>query len=350
MTPAFARNKLSAALFAAGTVLGFAGAMLPTQAAAQTKVKMVLNWKYEGPQAWFFLAQDKGYFKSEGLDVEIDQGEGSAASIPKVASGAYQAGFGDLNAITDLASKRPGEAPVGVFMLYNTPPFTIVVKQDSPIKTPKDFEGKTIGGPANDGALKLFPAFTKLAGINAGKVNITNMAPNLREQMLMRGQIDAAFGYVTTVTFSAKAMGVDPVKELRFIRYGDHGMDLYSNTIFFSRSFMKENPKAVSGFVKALNRAVKDVIADFDSGIGAVLRREPLLKREVEKEKLMATLKNDMSHPELAKLGLGDVDDARLKKSIDIVVEANQLPRTPAVGEIFDRSFLPAKAERPTKL
>jgi NitT/TauT family transport system substrate-binding protein len=338
-------------LFAVGLAsLSLVAAMLPLGAHAQTKIKMVLNWKYEGPQAWFFLAQEKGYFKAEGLDVEIDQGEGSAASIPKVASGAYQAGFGDLNAIIDLVSKRPTEAPVGVFMLYNTPPFTIVVKQDSPIKTPKDLEGKTVGGPANDGALKLFPAFAKTAGINATKVNISNMAPNLREQMLMRGQIDAAFGYVTTVTFSAKAMGVDPAKELRFIRYGDHGMDLYSNVVFFSRPFIKENPKAVQGFVKALNRAVKEVLADPDAGVAYSLKREPLLKKDVEKEKLLATIRNDMSHAEMAKVGLGDVDDARLARSIAIVVESNQLPRSPTVAEVFDRSFLPARAERPSKL
>mgnify|MGYP002041039865 FL=1 len=113
-------------------------ALAATGAAAQTSVKMVLNWKYEGAQAWFFTAQDKGYFKAEGLDVEIDQGEGSAASIPKVAAGAYQAGFGDVNALIDLASKRPADAPVAVYMLYNTPPFTLVVKQDSSIRTPKD--------------------------------------------------------------------------------------------------------------------------------------------------------------------------------------------------------------------
>lgn len=341
------RARLAAAACA---VLAIELAALPSTAAAQTKIKMVLNWKYEGPQAWFFMAQDKGYFKAEGLDVEFDQGEGSAASVPKVASGAYQAGFGDINALTDMASKRPADAPVGVYMLYNTPPFTVVVKQDSPIRTPKDLEGKTIGGPANDAALKLFPAFAKIASIDGSKVNITNMAPNLREQMLMRGQADAVFGYVTTVSFSAKAMGLDPAKDLRFIRYGDHGMDLYSNTVFFSRSFVRENPKAVQGFVKALNRAIKDVIADPDAAINHVMQREPLLKREVEKEKLLFTLRNDMNHPEIARIGLGDVDRTRLQRAIAIVVEANQLPRAPAPAEVFDSSFLPARAERPSKL
>ncbi len=319
-------------------------------AMAQTKIKMVLNWKFQGPQAWFFVAQDKGYFKAEGLDVEIDQGEGSGAPITKIASGAYTAGFGDLNALIDFASKRPAEAPVAVYMIYNTPPFTIAVKKDGPIKTPRDFEGKTIGGPANDGALKLFPAFGKTAKFDTAKVNITNMAPNLREQMLKTGQVDGIFGYINTIWFSAKLVGLDPDKDLRFINYGSHGMDLYSNAVMFSRAFAKDNPKAVQGFVKALNRAIGDVLANPEMGMDAVMKREPLLKRELEKERLVATLKEEMSHPEIAKIGLGDVDPERLKRSIALVVDANALPRSPAPDEVFDRSFLPARAERPAKL
>ncbi len=318
-------------------------------AAAQTKVKMVLNWKYQGPQAWFFVAQDKGYFKAEGLDVEIDQGEGSGAPVTKIASGAYTAGFGDINALIDFAAKRPAEAPVAVYMIYNTPPFTIAVKKDSPIKTPKDFEGKTIGGPANDGALRLFPAFAKVAKFDAAKVNITNMAPNLREQMLRTGQVDAIFGFINTIAFSAKLVGIDPDRDLRFINYGAHGMDLYSNAILFSRAFVKENPKAVAGFVKAVNKALADVVANPEMGLDAVMKREPLLKRDVEKERLMATMKEEMSHPEIAKIGFGDVDVERLKRSIALISEVNGLPRTPTPEEVFDRSFLPPKADRVTK-
>lgn len=337
-----------APLLAAAAVAAMSA--LPLAAHAQTKIKMVLNWKYQGPQAWFFMAQDKGYFKAEGLDVEIDQGEGSSASITKVAAGAYQAGFGDLNALIDIAAKRPADAPVGVYMIYNTPPFTIVVKKDSPIRTPKDLEGKTIGGPANDGALKLFPAFAKVAKIDAAKVNITNMAPNLREQMLLRGQVDAVFGYINTVYFSAKLVGIDPEKDLRFINYGDFGMDLYSNAIVFSRGFVKENPKAVAGFLKAVNRAINDSLANPEAAMDVVMKREPLLQRGVEKERLVATIKQEMAHPEVARIGLGDVDPQRLSRAIAMVVDANGLPRTPANDEVFDRSFLPPRADRASKL
>ena len=137
----------------------------------------------------------------------IDQGNGSGAPIPLVANGTYDVGFGDINALIEFAAKKPEEAPIAVYVMYNQPPFTIAVKADSPIKTPKDLEGKTLGGAANDGALKLFPAFCKIAKIDCTKVKITNMQPNLREQMLMNRQVDGVFGYVNTIRFSRQADG-----------------------------------------------------------------------------------------------------------------------------------------------
>ena len=137
-----------------------------TPAAAETKLKMVLNWKYQGPQGWFFLAQDRGYFKKAGIDITMDQGNGSGAPIPLVASGTYDVGFGDINALIQFAALKPAEAPIAVYVMYNQPPFTIAVRADSAIKTPKDLEGKTLGGAADDGALKLFPAFCKVAKID----------------------------------------------------------------------------------------------------------------------------------------------------------------------------------------
>ena len=336
-----------AAMLAACTLALTAYAPVTT---AQSKIKMVLNWKYQGPQAWFFIAQDKGYFKAEGLDVEIDQGEGSAASIIKVANGSYNVGFGDINALVEIVSKKPADAPLAVFMMYNVPPFTIAVKKDSPIKTPKDLEGKTIGGPANDGALKLFPAFAKAAKIDASKVKITNMTPNLREQMLKQGQVDAVFGYINTIWFSAKAFGMDPDRDLRFINYGDHGLDLYSNAIVVSRQLAKDNPNAVRGLLKALNRAIGDTLANPEAAMDTVLKREPLVKRDIEKERLIATIKEEMSAPEIARIGLGDVTDERLEKTINVVVEANGLTRRPGKEEVFSRAFLPPRAERSSKL
>jgi NitT/TauT family transport system substrate-binding protein len=345
-------RALSAQIRAAGIVAGLGAALwiTPGLAAADTPIKLVMSWKYEGPQAFYYIAQDKGYFKAAGLDVSIDQGEGSSASVPKVAAGAYDAGVGDTSALIQMAARDSAQAPKAVFMMYNTPPFVIAVKADSPIKTPRDLEGRTVGAPAGDGALKLFPALARQAGIDLSKVTLTNMAPNLREQLLMRGQVDAVFGYLTTITFSARAMGIDPATQLRFLRYGDYGMDLYSNTIFFSQPFINAHPEAVRGFLAALDKAIKDVVADPDAGVDAVMKREPLLKRDVELAKLKTAIASDMSHPEIARIGLGDVDEERLKKNIAVVVETNALPTTPSPDAVFDRRFLPPRDTRLSSL
>jgi NitT/TauT family transport system substrate-binding protein len=158
------------------------------------------------------------------------------------------------------------------------------------------------------------------------------------------------FGYVTTIRFSAKLTGIDPDKQLRFIKFGDYGMDLYSNAIIVSRKFVKENPEAVKGFLRALNHGIKDTIADPQAALDAVVKREPLVKPAIERARLDATLADEMSHPEIAKIGLGDVSDERMATAIDILVKAKELPRTPAVGEIFNRSFLPPASDRPTAI
>lgn len=345
------RSVLYAAALGVGScALAFAAPAAKSAAAEPIKIKMILNWKYEGPQGMFFLAQDRGYFAKAGVDVSFDQGNGSGAAVPLVANGSYDMGFGDINALVTFAAQKPDAAPVAVAMLYNEPPFVIVVKAGSPIHAPKDLLGKTIGAPANDGALKLFPAFCKVAQIDCSTVKITNMQPNLREPMLMQGQVDAVFGYIDTIRFAAKNMGIDPDKELRFIRYSDYGMNLYSNSIIVSRKLLKEHPEAIRGFLTALFMGINDAIKDPDAAVAAVAKREPLIKVPLEKEKLIATMRQEMSDPEIATIGLGAVDPARLDKSIAILVDAQKLPTTPKGTQIFDAAFLPPLADRPKSM
>ena len=337
------------ALLALTATAGLIPSLEPGAAAEASKLKLVLNWKYQGPQGLFFLAEDRGYFKAEGIDVTIDQGSGSGAAPILVANGTYDAGFGDINALIGLAGRKPEDAPIAVYVMYNQPPFTVAVKAESPIRSPKDFEGRTLGGAAGDGALKLFPALCKIARIDCAKVKITNMQPNLREQMLMQGQVDGVFGYVNTIRFSARLIGVED-KQIRYVNYGDYGMDLYSNGIIVSKKLVNEKPEAVKGLVRAINKGVADMLKDPDAAVASVARREPLIKIPVERERLDATVRDEMNHPEVATIGLGNVDTARLKRSIDILVEANNLPRTPAVEEIFTPAMLPPAAELPRKL
>src|SRR3981081_2831823 len=105
--------------------------------------------------------------------------------------------------------------------------------------------------------------------------------------MLMQGQVDGAFGYVNTIRFSAKLSGIDPDKQLRYINYGDYGMDLYSNAIIVSKKLVKENPKARAGLLRAINRGLIDSLKDIDASVAAVAKREPLIKVPVDKDRFV---------------------------------------------------------------
>jgi NitT/TauT family transport system substrate-binding protein len=337
------------AFIAGGTALTTA-AILSRPVRAATPLKMILNWKYEGPQGYFFLAQDKGYFADEGIEVAFDQGNGSGAAVPQVANGAYDLGFGDINALIELGSKQPANLPLAVAVMYNRTPFCIAVKADSPIKTAADLVGKNIGGAANDGARKLFPAYCALAGIKPDSVNITTIQPNLGIQMMNRGEVDGVFGYITTLWFGAKLSGLDPETQIRFIKFSDSGLNLLSNSIIVSHALATEKPALVKGFLKAMFKGVRDTIADPDAAIAALSKREPLIKPGLERDKLLFTLHNDMADPVVAGAGLGAVDPARLAKAINIVVSANGLAVTPPAASIFSPDFLPPMADRPVSL
>ena len=127
-------------------------------------------------------------------------------------------------------------------------------------------------------------------------------------------------------------------------------MDLYSNAIIVSKKLVKENPAAVKGLIEAINQGVEDALKDPDAAVAAVAKREPLIKVPVERERFDATLKDEMNHPEIAKVGLGNVDPARLKKSIDILVRPRICRVRRQSDEIYTPAFMPPKAELPNKL
>ena len=326
------------------------GLVTPALAQQRLSANMILNWRYQGPQGWFFLAQDRGYFQDAGVNLTMDQGSGSGAAVVQVAGGSYDLGFGDINANMAIAAERPDEAPMGIYMMYNRPPFTIAVLADSDIHEPADLEGRVLGGTANDGALRLFPAFANMTDVDTSGIEILNMQANLREQMLRNGQVDGVFGFVNTIRFSAILSGMNPDEEIRWINFADYGMDLYSNCLIASRQMVAEQPEALRGIVAAINQGLKDTLDDPEAAIEAVARREPLIERDVELARLMATLEDEMSHPEGAEFGIGAVDPDRFARSIDIVVEANDLPATPAPDTIFTEEFLPPMEDRVTSL
>ncbi len=315
-------------------------------AMAQTDIKFTLGWKTQGSDAPFLLAMQKGYFKDEGLKVTIDQGEGSAATVTRIMSGVYDAGFGDINAIIQNAATRPNEVPVMVYQLWSKPPFAIVSKKETKITKPADLEGKKLGGAQGTPTTRLVAVLGALNKVDMTKVAIENMGPNLQEPMLIKGDIDGALVFSITSWFNLINNRQDPAKDYNWLSFGDYGLDLYANGMMVSQKLIKENPKAVEGLVRAVNKATREIAGDSKAGIEAVMAYDNLAKEELELARMKFSYENLIVSPEVDKLGLGDVDNARLARSIDIVAEGYQLPAKPKPEQVFTRQFLPALEDR----
>jgi NitT/TauT family transport system substrate-binding protein len=314
-------------------------------AAAQTPIKFSLDFKFEGPSAPFLVGIDKGYYQAEGLDVTIDSSAGALEPITRVASGAYDMGFGDINSLIKFRDQNPNMPVKAVFMVYNRPPFSIVTRKSRGVTTPKDLEGKKLGAPAGDGAFAQWKIFVQANGIDASKVAIENVGIPIREPMLAAGQLDAITGFSFSSYVNLKDRGV-PIDDVVVLLMADYGVDLYGSAIIVNPKFATDHPDAVKGFLRAFLKALKSTARDPSAAVDSVIKRNDVAKKDVELERLNMALHDNILTPEARADGLGAVDGARFDKAIDQIGLTYEFKAKPKSVDVFDSSALPPAADR----
>jgi NitT/TauT family transport system substrate-binding protein len=337
--------RLARLVVSLGIAVGTALAWLCGPAAAQATVKLTLDARLDGPGALFLLPQDRGYFRGEGLELSIDEGATFLDPITRIASGASQFGFADINALIRYRDQNPAAPVKAVFMVYNKPPFAIVGRKSRGIRDPKSLEDKRLGASPAGSTYDQWPIFAKLNDIDVAKVTIEKIGIPVRTPMLAAGEIDASLGFSYRLYVDIKERGV-PLEDVVMLEMANYGLKLYGSAILVNAKFAADRPGAVEGFLRAFTKGLKDTIRSPQPTIDALLKRDGLYTREVELERLRMAIRDNVVTPEVRANGLGGIDTERLMQAISQIALAQALKAKPKPEDIFDPTFLPAAADR----
>ncbi|MDD9920936.1 MAG: ABC transporter substrate-binding protein [Boseongicola sp.] len=322
------------------TIATAAGVFAATLATAQEKVPFALDWKFEGPSAAYFAAIDNGHFAAEGLDVTIEAGSGSVQTIPKIATGAFPIGFGDINSVIKFLDQNPGAPVTAVMMVYDKPPFAVVGRKSLGVETPKDLEGKVLGAPPPDGAWAQFPVFAKETGIDVSAVTVEPVGFPTREPMLAEGNVAAITGFSFSSVVNLKRLGVAD-DDISNILMADHGLQLYGNAVLVNTDWAADNGDTVKAFLRAVAAGWQDVINDPAAGIESLVQRNPAADKALEQERLQMAIDQNVVTDYVKANGMGGIDAARMEAAIAQLGETYEYQNTPDASLYFTDAYLP---------
>jgi NitT/TauT family transport system substrate-binding protein len=325
--------------------LVFAVASVAAAKAETKNVKIMMDWIIQGTHAPFFVAQDKGYFKADGVTVDtIDAGKGATNVAVAVAGGVYQFGWVDLPSMIRFNAANPASPLLAVYVSFDESPLAVITRKAAGIRKPSDLDGKKLAGGPGTAVHDTISILLKAANAENVKINWVAVQPQLFGPMLKRGEVDGTGGFTNSNIPAALELGFT-LDDLFVIKYSDFGADMYGLALVTTKKFADENPQTVRGVVKALNQGTKDTIASPEKALAVLKASDPMMKLDIEKVRLDIAL--GLTNTEhVMKNGLSSVTPEKLQKTIDAMVTAYQLPVSPDPATVYTDRFLPPVAER----
>jgi NitT/TauT family transport system substrate-binding protein len=334
---------------AARLAIAFACALAcaaPAARAAETRINFTLDRRFDAASAPLLLALDQGSFKAAGVNVTFGPASGSQEALERLAAGGYDMGLADLTALIKYRDTHPKAPLEAVFVVDNRPAFAIIGRKSRGIAAPQDLEGKKLGAPAADSSFAQWPIFVKTTGIDAAKVQVENVGPLVLEPMLAAGQVDAITGLTYSSYVDLKLKGV-PVEDITVLAMADYGVDLYGTAVIVNTAFAAAHPEAVSGFLVALVKGLKQSRLEPARAIESLSKRRDVVDKTVGIERLKLLLQHNVFTAEVEANGLGGIDPARFARAVDQIAVAYKFDKgKPKLGDIFDSVFLPSEDER----
>ena len=284
----------------------------------------------------FYVAQARGYFRDEGLDVEFKQGFGVDV-LKLLGTGALN--FGVAGGDEVLIARSQGVPLVYVGTWFQKYPVTVMALDKANIRTVADLKGRTVGVPGRYGATYIgLLALLDSAGLKESDVQLREIGFT-QVQALTQGQVDAVVGYTNNEPVQLRALG----QSITTINVFDK-VNLASNGLVTDEKTVSGDPALVRSVVRAVMRGIQDTIADPDA---AVTLSTPTIPGAADKRaQLRAVL--DATLPVLqsdqtATHGLGYADPAAWTLTRDLLLRLKVLGGDVDLAKTYSNAYLPTK-------
>ncbi|MEJ7688309.1 MAG: ABC transporter substrate-binding protein [Variovorax sp.] len=248
-----------AAALAAGLVSG-------AVAQQRDKVTLLLNWYVYSEHAPFFIGKAKGFYEAEGIDLDIQEGRGSAVSIQAVAANSATFGYVDVPTMIKAATKGAPVKAIGVALQVS--PMSVMGLAEKNIKTPKDIVGKTVAMTPGDSMSQIWPLFLKKTGLQEGQFKVVSGDAQTKLNAVIHGQADLLLGYVMDQNIKIQDATKKPVEVIRF---ADYGVTLISSGIVAHKDTLANKSDMVRRFMRATTKAFEETEKAPEAAIDAML-------------------------------------------------------------------------------
>lgn len=317
------------------TGCALAGSLLAASAAyAQDKVTFRLNWILYGFHTPFHLGLERGFYREEGIDLTIGEGQGSVRAAQTVGAKGDMFGLSDGPSVINVATK--GAAIRAVMSVTSSSPYAIGVRADAGVKTLKDLEGKTIASAPAEAGLQLLGAVWKANGVDGNKVRILRVEGAGKDVAVAEKRVEALMAGLDNQSITLPRRGIPLIN----FGYAEHGVNTVGLQIHTHEDTIKQKPDLVRRFVKATVRSFDAAIADPMASIRAGQK----VKADLETELSLEQLKVGISlMPSKATRGkpLGYLGPEDWAQTLDLMKQYMGLETGQKATDFYTNEFVP---------
>ncbi len=307
-----------------------------SKAEAQTKISVRFPIPIvESGQTPFYVAQDKGYYAAEGLDVTFGMGSRELNPIKTVATG--QDMFGILGGPdTVLVARSKGQPVKAVAILQKNSNFScLLTLKSSGITKLEQLQGKKIGFNYGHISTDVLHNLLRKEGIK-----YTEVDAGFDYNQLITGNIDAEWAFTVTAGMDLPAKGV----QVNIISPADFGVISHGYTIFTTNQTITEKSDVVLKFLRATLRGVKYTVEHPEESNQALIKRDPNLDAALSLKRLNAYIAFTSDSDTFP---AGYMDKGMFQTTYDRLVDENVIQKPFDVSDAYTTKFLEEIYKRP---